>query len=155
MSMLKKIFAAAADDAVDLLKHDHREVQKAFSDFEELSKSNNAGKKSLADHIADELLKHMTVEEEIFYPAVKDYVEDAEDIINESIIEHAAAKGLIKQIKDMRGDEEFFDAEVKVLAEQIDHHVEEEEKEMFPKVRRSSLDLDALGRKMAARKAEL
>lgn len=142
-------------DALALLINDHREVKKAFSDFEELSSRPSKKKNALADEICTELLKHMTIEEEIFYPAVQESVEGAEDVVKESIVEHAAAKELIKAIQDMQGDEELFDSKVKVLGEQIEHHIEEEENEMFPKVKKSSLDLEALGEKMAKRKEQL
>jgi hypothetical protein len=82
-------------------------------------------------------------------------VEDAEDMVDEAIVEHAAAKDLIKQLQEMEPDDELFDAKVKVLGEQVDHHVEEEEKEMFAKVKKSGLDLLALGQEMAMRKQEL
>jgi hemerythrin superfamily protein len=152
---MEKIFDASDEDALDLLKNDHREVRGAIAEFNELKEDDSARKKELAGYITAELLKHMTVEEEIFYPAVKDAIEDAEDVVKESVIEHAVARGLIKQIQDGSGGDEFFEAEIKVLGELIEHHVKEEEEEMFPKVKKSSLDLAALGREIAARKADL
>jgi hemerythrin superfamily protein len=100
------------------------------------------------------LTVHATVEEEIFYPAAREIVEE-QDLLDEAEVEHASAKDLIAQIQDMQPEEDLFDAKVKVLGEYIAHHVKEEEKELFPKVRRSKLDLHALGAEMLARKQEL
>lgn len=142
-------------DAIALLKQDHRDVEDAFAEFEKLASGEHKRKKKLADHICHELLVHMKVEEEIFYPSVKENVIDSEDVVNEGVVEHAGAKDLIKQIKAMIGDEELFDTKVKVLAEQIKHHVKEEEKEMFPNVQKSKLDIVSLGEQIAQRKTEL
>lgn len=142
-------------DAIAALKQDHREVEKAFAEFKKLGDGNHAPKKKLADHICDELLAHMTIEEEIFYPEVKQKAKDAEDVVNEGIVEHSGAKVLIKQIKSMKGNEELFDTKVMVLAEQIEHHVKEEEGEMFPKAMKSNVDLVALGERMAQRKKQV
>lgn len=142
-------------DAISLLKKDHREMEAAFKMFDKLDAKKTAEKKQLADKIGTELLKHMTVEEEIFYPAIKDSIKSVDDVVNEGIVEHAAAKVLIKEIKAMQGDEELFDSKVHVLAEQVEHHVKEEEKDMFPKVEKSSIDLDKLGQQLAERKAKL
>src|SRR5690606_35891345 len=97
----------------------------------------------------------MVVEEELFYPSVKDEVNDSEDLVNEAIVEHSSAKELVKQISTMKGDEELFDSKVLVLKELIEHHVEEEEDEMFPKVRKSALDLESLGEEIAEVKQKL
>jgi len=148
--------ANANKNAITLLMNDHREAEKSFAEFEKLSSGKSVGKKkALADRIGDELLKHMAIEEDIFYPEVKKNIKGAEDVVNEGIVEHASAKSLIKQILAMTGDEEFFDTKVKVLNELIEHHVGEEEDEMFPKVKKSSLDLEVLGQKMIAHKAQL
>lgn len=143
------------EGAISLLKKDHRKVEKALADFEELSAQPSKKKRELADEICADLLKHMTIEEEIFYPAVRDNVKGAGDVVKEGIVEHASAKKLIEEIQSMEGDEEFFDTKVKVLGEQIQHHVKEEEGEMFPTVEKSSLDLVALGKQMEERKAQL
>ncbi len=142
-------------DAISLLKKDHRNMEDAFKKFEKLGEKKIAEKKRLADKIGSDLLKHMTVEEEIFYPNVKEAIKSAEDVVNEGIVEHSAAKVLIKELKEMKGDEELFESKMHVLEEQISHHVEEEEKEMFPKVAKSSIDLEALGQQLAERKASL
>lgn len=142
-------------DAISLLKKDHRDMEDAFKKFEKLGEKKIAEKKRLADKIGDDLLKHMAIEEKIFYPTVKKAIKSVEDVVNEGVVEHAAAKVLIKELKGMKGDEDLFESKMHVLEEQISHHVEEEEKEMFPKVEKSSIDLEALGQKLAERKAKL
>jgi hemerythrin superfamily protein len=146
---------AARQDAIALLTADHREVHEMFEQFEQLGDRARASKEKLKEKICKALVAHTTIEEEIFYPAVREQIEDGEDMVDEATVEHAAAKDLIQQLQEMEPDDELFDAKVKVLGEQIDHHVEEEEKEMFPKVRKSGLDLLALGQEMAMRKQEL
>jgi hypothetical protein len=97
---------------------------------------------------------HTRIEEEIFYPAAREAIEKPE-LIDEAIVEHASAKQLISEIEEMEPGEELYDAKVKVLQEQVLHHVEEEEGELFPQVEASELDLEAVGKKMAERKAAL
>ena len=97
---------------------------------------------------------HTQIEEEIFYPAAREAIEKAE-LIDEAIVEHAAAKQLIAEIEEMDPAEELYDAKVKVLGEQVRHHVEEEEDKLFPEIESSELDLAAIGKKMAERKAAL
>ncbi|MDO9318360.1 MAG: hemerythrin domain-containing protein [Gammaproteobacteria bacterium] len=145
----------AFKDAIAALKSDHRAVEKAFSEFESMSKGDYALKKKLADHICHELTVHMTVEEELVYPEIEQKVKGAEDIVNEAIVEHSGAKVLIEEIKSMKGNEKLFDTKVMVLAEQIEHHVKEEEGEMFPKVLKSKLDVVALGARIAQRKKQI
>lgn len=145
----------AQQDAIALLVADHRDVAEMFKKFEEMGDRAKVSKKKLADQICEALLLHTTIEEEIFYPAVREASKDLEDVVDESVVEHASAKDLIAQIQEMDPDDELYDAKVKVLGEQIEHHVEEEEKEMFPQVKKSGLDLAALGEEMKARKDEL
>lgn len=142
-------------NATKLLEQDHREVEALFARFEEQSDRAKVTKKRIADEICLQLTVHTQVEEEIFYPAVRDAGKEFEDMVDEAIVEHASAKDLVQQIQDMEPDEELFDAKVKVLQEMIEHHVKEEEKEMFPKVRKASLDLDELGSQMQERKEQL
>lgn len=141
-------------DAIALLKDDHKKVKDLFEKFDKLSDRSKVNKKKIADQICLELTVHAQVEEEIFYPAVRDPIKD-DDLMDEAIVEHASAKELIAQISEMDPGDDLYDAKVKVLSEQIDHHVEEEEDEMFPKVRKTKVDLLALGEQMAARKDEL
>ena len=140
-------------DAITLLTEDHENVKATFEQYEALGERAHVTKKRLATQICTELTKHATAEEEIFYPAVRAAGKDKEDLVDEAIVEHASAKDLIAQILDMEPTEELFDAKVKVLSELIDHHVQEEEGEMFPKARKAGLDLEQLGQQIAERKA--
>jgi hemerythrin superfamily protein len=141
-----------SQDAIALLKEDHRAVEKLFKDFE--GAKGDGRKQRLAKQICLELTVHTMIEEEIFYPACDGKVD--EDLLKEAYVEHDAAKMLVAEIEAAEGqDDDFFDAKVQVLSEQIEHHVEEEEKELFPKVRKADLDLEALGEQLAARKREL
>jgi hemerythrin superfamily protein len=142
-------------DAVELLINDHENVKALFEQYEGLGDRALASKKKLATQICLELTKHTTAEEEIFYPAVRAANKENEDMIDEAFVEHASAKELIAQILSMEPDEPLYDAKIKVLSEQIDHHVEEEESEMFPKARKSKLDLVELGAEIVQRKAEV
>jgi hemerythrin superfamily protein len=148
--------AAAKADATLLLERDHTEVHKLFKQYEKLAdaKAGDSDRKALAEQICMVLTVHATCEEEIFYPAARAANVDS-DLLDEAEVEHASAKDLIAQIRAMEPDEELYDAKVKVLGEYIDHHVAEEEGEMFPKCRKSDMDLAALAEQLAARKAEL
>ena len=142
-------------DAIALLKKDHRTVEDLFANFE---KASGEGKKrTLAERICLELSVHAQIEEEIFYPACEGKIED-EDLLKESYVEHDGAKVLIAEILGGGPDDEFYDAKVKVLSEEIEHHVKEEEKRLeglFAQAKKAELDMDALGEQLAARKAEL
>ena len=141
-------------DAIMLLRSDHDEVKALFKQFEEAKGQDN--KQSIAEQICNELKIHSMIEEEIFYPALRGQIE--EDMIDEAIVEHDGAKVLINDIMEGGADEGFYDAKVKVLQEQIEHHVEEEEearKGMFAKARETDVDLKALLEPMLARKEEL
>jgi len=143
-----------AKDAVALLKEDHRAVEDLFAQFEKAS--GDGRKEKLATQICLELSIHAKIEEEIFYPACEGKVE--EDLLKEAYVEHDGAKLLIAQILAGEPSDEFYDAKVTVLQEQIEHHVEEEEKRlegMFAQARKADLDMEALGEQLAARKAEL
>jgi hemerythrin superfamily protein len=142
-------------DAIALLTADHRQVSAMFKQYEELGERAKASKKKLADQICTALRVHTQIEEEIFYPAVREASKDLEDLVDEAVVEHASAKDLIGQVEAMDPEDDLYDAKVKVLGEQVEHHVEEEEKEMFPKVRKLSLDLADLGQEMADRRDEL
>ena len=141
-------------DAVALLKQDHRTVEELFAKFEKAG--GDGSKQKLATQICLELSVHATIEEEIFYPACEGKVE--EDLLKEAFVEHDGAKVLIADIVAGEPSDEFYDSKVKVLQEQIEHHVEEEEKRLeglFSQARKAGLDMDALGEQLAARKAEL
>lgn len=142
-------------DAIGLLTDDHKKVQKMFKDYEKLSKQEDEeGKEDLARQICAELAVHAQIEEEIFYPAAREVL-DEQDILDEAEVEHATAKDLVDQIESMQANEDMFDAKVTVLGEYINHHVKEEQEQMFPKIKKSSLDLEALGEELAQRKQEL
>jgi len=141
-------------DAIALLKADHRKVEELFEQFERAK--GEGRKEKLAHDICLELSVHAAIEEEIFYPACQGTVD--EDLLKESYVEHDAAKLLIAEIEAGAGKgDEFFDVKVKVLQEEIDHHVEEEEKPggVFAQARKGKLDLDGLGEQLATRKKEL
>jgi hypothetical protein len=141
-------------DAIALLKADHRAVEELFAKFEK--SSGDGRKQTLAEEICLELSVHAQIEEEIFYPACEGKVD--EDLLKESYVEHDGAKVLIAEIINGAPSDEFYDAKVKVLQEEIEHHVEEEEKRMeglFAQARKAGLDMDVLGDELAARKMEL
>jgi hemerythrin superfamily protein len=142
------------DDAIALLIADHKKVKDLFEQFEALSDRSKVNKKKIAAQICLELTVHTHIEEEIFYPAVRGPIKD-DDLMDEALVEHAGAKDLIAQISEMDPGDDLYDAKVKVLSEQIEHHVGEEEDEMFPKVRKSKVDLVELGQQMTLRKEEL
>jgi hypothetical protein len=141
-----------AISAIDLLEQDHRQVEGFFEEYEDLQAA--AEKEQLGLKICLALQIHAQIEEEIFYPAAREAIKQAE-LIDEAIVEHAAAKQLIAEIESMDPNDKLYDAKVKVLGEQVSHHIEEEEDELFSQVKSSKLDLDALGKKMAERKATL
>jgi hemerythrin-like domain-containing protein len=149
-------------DACDLLDADHRAVKKLFKAYDELSGSRArtavAQKTEIAQQICAELTVHAQIEEEIFYPALREAIKET-DLLAEAEVEHASAKDLIAQIEEglSSGElDEAFDAKVKVLGEYIDHHVKEERNDIFPKARSSrKLDLVAMHGDLEARKEEL
>ena len=141
-------------DAVALMKADHRIVEDLFASFEKAS--GDGKKQKIAEEICKELTIHTKLEEEIFYPACEGRVE--EDLLKEAYVEHDGAKVLIAEIEAGGPDDDYYDAKVKVLGEQIEHHVKEEEARMeglFSQARKAGLDMDVLGAEMAARKADL
>ena len=144
-------------DALQLLMAEHREVKTMFQRYQKLADAGGKGDERmlLASQICVALAVHTQVEEEILYPAARTVLTHDEDIVDEAYVEHAGAKSLVAQIKTMTSDQPLFDAKVHVLGEYIDHHVKEEETEFFPKLRKTSLDLDALGDQIAARKKQL
>ena len=141
-------------DATHLLTEDHRKVESLFEQFEKAG--GDGRKEAIARQICTELKIHSMIEEELFYPALRGKIED--DDLDEAYVEHDGAKVLINEIEAGGPDEDFYDAKVKVLQEQIEHHVEEEEKirgNIFQQARGTDVDLEALGAQMAARKEEL
>ncbi len=147
---------SSARDAVAVLKADHKEVKALFEQYKKLVESEEVGeeRQAVAQQICLLLTVHATAEEEIFYPAARAAIDES-DLLDEAEVEHASAKDLIAQIEAMNPDDALYDAKVIVLGEYIDHHVKEEEGEMFPKCKESDMDLVALGEAIDARKAEL
>lgn len=146
--------AEAKQDAIKLLAQDHREVEELFEKFEKAS--GDEKKEQIARRICTELKVHAMIEEEIFYPALRGKIDD--DDLDEALVEHDGAKVLINEIEAGGAETNFFEAKVKVLQEEIEHHVKEEEKQsgnLFSQARKADVDLEALGEQMAARKAEL
>jgi hemerythrin superfamily protein len=152
----KNAATAGNADAIALLKADHRRVQGLFKEFAAIKK-NGGGDRSKHDTVAEicrELRIHTELEEEIFYPAVRAQIEDA-DLMDEALVEHAGAKELVGQLEAMDAEDELYDAKVTVLGEQIGHHVKEEEGEMFPKAKKAKVNTAELWMKMSERKAAL
>ncbi len=140
-------------DAIDLLKQDHDKVEKSFKEFEKLDPEEESTLE-LVKETCEDLKVHTTLEEEIFYPAAREAIDD-EDLLNEAAVEHETAKMLIEQLENMEADDPNYRATFTVLGEYVRHHVKEEEGELFPAVKKSGLDLAALGEQMRARKQEL
>ena len=143
----------APQDAIALLKQDHRTVEALFDEFEDADESEQS---DLATRICQMLTVHTQIEEEIIYPQAKEaFGEEEDEMVYEAEIEHGSAKELIAKIEAGTPEDEEFKPLVKVLSEYVKHHVKEEEKEMFPALKQSELDLKELGRQLAQRKMEL
>ena len=144
-------------DAITLLTDDHEEVRQLFEQYQEFAEdaaADDEAKRTLAEEICTMLTVHATIEEEIFYPAARDALDD-DSLLNEAEVEHQAAKDLIEQIQNSDPGDPLYDAQVKVLGEYVNHHVEEEEGQLFPLVQQTDIDLDALGEELSARQEEL
>ena len=144
--------SASEQDAIALLKSDHRQVRALFSEFDKLKDEED--KAAIVAQICDELTIHAAIEEEIFYPAVRKAIEDV-DLVDEALVEHAGAKELIAQLEGASVDDDLYSAKVTVLGQQIDHHIQEEERRMFREARKAKVDTAALGAKMMKRKIAL
>ena len=143
---------AGPQEATAMLRADHKKVSALFDQYEGARSVQK--KMALVAEICTELEVHTQIEEEIFYPAVKQALKDKE-LVPEATVEHASVKDLIAQVKGVTPDGEMFDAKIKVMSEFVKHHVKEEQNEMFPKAKKTKLDLLALGAQMAERKQEL
>ena len=142
--------------AIEMLIADHRSVKELFKQYEDEKESDEGIKRAIAEKICGDLTVHARVEEELFYPWLRENLKkDDMEMVEEAEVEHAGAKDLIAQIEDADEVDATYDAKVKVLGEYIDHHVKEEENEIFPKVKSKNEELDALGQEMMARKVEL
>jgi hemerythrin superfamily protein len=155
MPTSSKKAAAPKQDAIAMLTADHKRVKKLFSDFDKLkAEGGDEEKTAVVEQICNELKIHTEIEEEIFYPAVRKAIDDS-DLMDEALVEHAGAKELLAQLEDASPDDDLYDAKVIVLGEQIDHHVKEEEGDMFPKAKKAKVDTEALGATMLKRKLAL
>lgn len=142
----------ALKDAIAMLRADHERLSQLFTDYGETRSVPR--KKAIVEKICIELADHMRLEEEIFYPAVEATLRDPQ-LVPEASVEHAVIKGLIADLQRLEPDGASFYAKLTVLSEYVQHHVKEEQSQMFPKMRASSLDLVELGAELAERRAEL
>lgn len=154
--MSKTKSAGSKPLAIEVLMADHRKVEDLFVQYESAKEADDESRRDIAAAVCAELTVHATVEEEIFYPWLRETLdEDDMELVEEAQVEHNGAKDLIAQIQDASEVDAVFDAKVKVLSEYIKHHVKEEENEIFPSVAGEREALDELGQEMEARKAEL
>jgi hemerythrin-like domain-containing protein len=142
-------------NAIDLLEQQHREVEEMFEEFEGASDGAKKTKERLCREISDALAMHAEIEEKLFYPESKQ--ENTEEILRESVEEHLSMKRILADLLESGPSDEQFDAKMSVLKEQVEHHVEEEEKELFPKVRKdlSKDELEDLGERMQTMAEEI
>jgi hemerythrin-like domain-containing protein len=143
-------------DAISLLSADHAEVKQLFERYRQLveGSADEDRRSQLAAQICSALTVHAEIEEDIFYPAMREALDD-ELLLDQAEVEHALARDLIEQIESMDPGDALYDAKVLVLGEYIDHHVQEEENEIFPQAEKSGIDLDTLGAELGERKREL
>ena len=145
------------DDALELLKQDHREVEMLFKEFEKLEQDGEGAVEQVIATACTELKIHDKIETEVFYPAIREQAqnEEVEDLLNEAEVEHTSVRNLIQTIEGMGASDEKRNAHFTVLMEYVKHHVKEEEKEMFPKLRKLDIDFKQLGQQLKQRKTEL
>jgi hemerythrin superfamily protein len=148
----------ASTNALELLKRDHQEVDKLFKQYEEIKDgAEDSAKEELVTQICDALTVHAAIEEAIFYPAARQALpqEQGQDLLDEAAVEHQTLKDIIGRLEMAPTSDPLYDAGVKVLSEYVKHHVREEETELFPKVRASDMDLQAIGQQLEERKQQL
>jgi len=145
------------DDAMELLKQDHREVEMLFKEFEKLEQDGEEAVEQVIATACTELKIHDKIETEVFYPAIREQAgnEEIEDLLNEAEVEHTSVRNLIQTIEGMDPADEKRTAHFTVLMEYVKHHVKEEEKEMFPKLKKLDVDFERIGQQLKERKAEL
>jgi len=152
--MNKATIPTAQKLSISLLLDDHRKVKKLFREFE--SVKNDTRKEEIVREACMELTVHTRIEEELFYPALRDADNEAfGDLVDEAVVEHAGAKNLIAELESMKPGDDLYDAKFTVLAEYIEHHVKEEEEDLFPKVIRKKIELQDVGAAMVERKEAL
>lgn len=151
--MNKSTIPAGQKLALGLLIDDHKKAKKLFKTFEDAKDSSE--QESIAREVCMELTVHTQLEEQLFYPFLREADEEFADMLDEAEVEHASAKDLIAQVEGMQPDEDLYEAKVTVLGEYVSHHVEEEEEEMFTKIISKKLDMRELGKQMKTRKEEL
>ncbi|HJV83692.1 hemerythrin domain-containing protein [Noviherbaspirillum sp.] len=145
----------SSTDALHVLAEDHKKVLDMFEEFEEIKNDpDEEAKQLLIETACAELTIHAQVEEEIFYPAAREVIEEM-DLLDEAEVEHASARQLITELAAMEPDDDLYDAKFTVLGEYVKHHIQEEEKELFPKLKKAEIDLDELGEEIRQRKLEL
>jgi hemerythrin superfamily protein len=145
------------DDALHILADDHKKVIELFDEFQRMKEdeeTDDDAKQMLVEAACAELTIHAQVEEEVFYPAARDAIDDM-DLLDEAEVEHASAKQLITELAAMQPGDDLYDAKFTVLGEYVKHHIHEEEKELFPKLKKTDVDLKELGREISERKLEL
>ena len=150
---MSKMKSQSSINAITSLKADHTSVKSLFDQFEKAT--DRATKMTVVSEALEELSIHATLEEEIFYPAVREAIDDEDGVMNEADEEHHVAKILIAELEEMDGTESHYDAKFTVLAENVRHHIKEEEEEMLPRAQKTKIDFDALGGKMLSLKQEL
>ena len=138
--------------ATALLTEDHKAVKKLFKEFEKAEE--DAQKDKLVKQICKELSVHAQIEEEIFYPAARPAIKE-QDLLDEAEEEHGGIKAVVEELKGMKPGDEHYDAKVKVLSEYVEHHVKEEQDELFPKIKKADIDTAELGAQLQERKQEL
>jgi hemerythrin-like domain-containing protein len=144
-------------DPIDMLKEDHQKVKDLLKQYESAGENAHKKKQSIAEKVFTELEVHASLEEEIFYPAVRESGdEEAGKLVAEAVEEHRVVKTLIDELRDLEPEDEQFDAKFKVMAENVEHHADEEEQEMFPVAEDALGDrMEEIGRQMQSRKKEL
>ena len=153
MSKEKSAKSGSSTNAIASLKADHEKVKGLFEQFEKAK--DRETKMTIVGEALEELSIHAILEEEIFYPAVREELDDEDEVMNEADEEHHVAKILIAELDEMDGSESHYEAKFAVLAENVRHHIKEEEQEILPKAQKTEIDFDALGEEMLGRKEEL
>lgn len=146
---------AEAEDAISLLRADHKLVEDLFREFEGLKEEDTSEMEQIVKQACMALQVHTQIEEEIFYPAASEVLEEDESLVLEARVEHEAAKQLIQKLEQGDSSDPQYHATFRVLCAYVRHHIEEEQRRLFPKLKRKGLDLEELGKRLQQRKSEL